>query len=220
MLVRKWGGVIARIVVRRRLPWIERKRQKALEDAFETIKSLAIKSEHGKMRGFSTLINVGLYLLIAQRDIQAAKIDALTHPDEWTRRLCARVILLTIYEWDADNVSGRSLQEAFDLMLIPDELRREANSTLRELRKIRERATKKFSLVRNATIAHREPNALIQYRAIRDLNVQDVFDTAIDFFAEIETFMSVLTRLINAGNTLPSFLKQWSASTAADGADL
>jgi hypothetical protein len=41
--------------------------------------------------------------------IQAIKIDALTHPDEWTRKLQARVILLTIYEWDADEVSGRAL---------------------------------------------------------------------------------------------------------------
>ena len=35
---------------------------------------------------------------------------------------------------------------------------------------------KKFSFIRNAAIAHRDPNALVQYRAIRDLNVDDVMN--------------------------------------------
>jgi hypothetical protein len=202
--------------MRWKLPRAERKRREALERAFETTKHWAIKTEHGKMSGVSTLLNVGFYLLIALRDIQTVKIDALTHPDEWSRKLNARVILLTIYEWDADEVSGRSLQEALDLMLISDDLRREAIASLRMLRKIQERAKKKFSFIRNAAIAHRDPNALVQYRAIRDLNVQDVWDIAAEFFAEVENFMSVLTRLMTAGNTLPSYLRQWSASTKAE----
>jgi hypothetical protein len=61
-----------------------------------------IRNEHGRFRGVSTLFNIGLYLLIAHKDIQAIKIDALTHPDEWTRKLLARIILLTIFEWDAE----------------------------------------------------------------------------------------------------------------------
>jgi hypothetical protein len=79
---RKAAQRLARAISRWRLPRAERERQVALASAFETIKSQAIKHENSKFVGVSTLFNIGLYLLIADRDIQAVKIDALTHPDE------------------------------------------------------------------------------------------------------------------------------------------
>lgn len=199
--------------MRRKLPLTERKRRKALEAAFATTKYYAIKNENGKFKGLSTLYNIALYLLIADRDIQAVKIDTLTHPDEWTRKLGARIILLTIYEWDADKVTGRQLKDTLELMLIGEELRREAIDSLRALRIIQRKANKQFSFIRNSAIAHRDPNALVQYRAIRDLNVDQVIAIGMEFFAAANKFVDVLTRLMLAGNTLPSFLKQWSAAT-------
>lgn len=185
-----------------------------MEAAFETTKYFAIKNENGKFKGLSTLFNIGLYLLIADRDIQAVKIDALTHPDEWTRKLNARIILLTIYEWDIDKVSGRELKQAMELMLISEDLKHEAIDALRGLRVIQRKANKKFVFIRNAAIAHRDPNALVQYRAIRELKVDEVMEIGMEFFAAVENFVGVLTRLMIAGNTMPSFLKQWSAAEA------
>ena len=207
----RWAIALARRWARWKLPRKERLNRKVTLETFETIRYYAHRNEDGKMKGVATLFNIGLYLMIAHRDIQAIKIDALTHPDEWTRKLNARIILLTIYEWDADQVTGRALQEAMDLMLIPDDLRREANETLRRLRKVQERAKKKFQFIRNAAIAHRDPNALVQYRAIRDLNVKDVWDIAAEFFAEIEKFIGIQARIMIAGNTPQSHLRQWSA---------
>jgi hypothetical protein len=86
---------------------------------------------------------------------------------------------------------------------------------LRRLRKVQERAKKKFQFIRNAAIAHRDPNALTQYRAIRDLNVTDVWEIAAEFFAEIENFIRVQTRIMEAGNTLESHLRQWSAGSTS-----
>lgn len=212
----RWALRLARAVMRQILPIKERKRRKALEQTFETIKNFAHKQENGRMKGVSTLFNIGLYLLIADRDIQAAKIDALTHPDEWSRKLHARIILLTIYEWDADKVSGRALRDGMVQMLIPEELKQEASASLRRLRKVQEKATAKFASVRNEAIAHRDPDALVQYRAIRDLDVQEVLGVAIEFFDEVGIFISVLTRLMLVGNTFPSYLRQWSASEKAE----
>jgi hypothetical protein len=211
--IRKAGRRLVRAIARWRLPRTERARKAALVSTFETVKSQAIKHENGKFVGVSTLFNIGLYLLIADRDIQAVKIDALTHPDEWTRKLHARIILLTIYEWDTDKVAGRQLKHAMELMLIPHELQREAIECLRELRLVQRKANKQFAFVRNAAIAHRDPNALVQYRAIRDLDVDAVFRLAVEFFAAVEKFTGVQTRLLIAGSTMQSFLNQWSAST-------
>jgi hypothetical protein len=210
--IRKAAGRFARAIGRWRLPRNERERKKALASAFETIKSQAIRHENSKLVGLSTLFNIALYLLIAERDIQAVKIDALTHPDEWTRKLHARTILLTIYEWDADKVAGQQLKHAMELMLIPDNLRREAIDCLRTLRIVQRKANKQFSFVRNAAIAHRDPNALVQYRAIRDLNVGAVMELSVEFFAAVEKFVHVQTKLLTAGNNLQSFFNQWSAA--------
>lgn len=208
-LAQRW----ARAISRWRLPRAERQRKAALTSAFETFKSQAIKHESGSFPGLSVLFNIGLYLLIADRDIQALKIDALTHPDEWTRKLHARIILLTIYEWDADKITGRQLKQAMELMLIPDDLQREAVECIRALRLIQRKANKQFGHIRNAAIAHRDPNALTQYRAIRDLNVNDVFALANEFFEAVERFVNVQTRLLLAANNLSSFLNQWTVAS-------
>ncbi|HJS45723.1 MAG TPA: hypothetical protein VJ753_04910 [Rhizomicrobium sp.] len=214
---RKWAQVVARAYMRWKLPWAERKQRKALEEAFQTARYWAARGEHSKLRASAMLQNIGLYLLLADKDIQALKVDALTHPDEWTRKLSARVILLTIYEWDADEVTGKTLKEALDLMLIPEELQREAFTALRKLRKVQEKAKKNFHFIRNAAIAHRDPNALVQYRAIRDLNVKHVWDVGAEFFVAIEGLINVLTKLMAAGNTPESFLRQWAAASKTEG---
>ena len=178
----KKGGLGCPCYMRWRLPYRERKRRNALESAFETTRYYAIKNEGGRFRGMSTLFNIGLFLLIAERDIQAVKIDALTHPDEWTRKLHARVILLTIYEWNADKVAGRTLREDLETMQISQELRAEVFGALRALRGVQEKVNKNFTFLRNATIGHRDGNALLQYRAIRNLNVKEVWAIGEEFF--------------------------------------
>lgn len=201
--------------MRWKLPRTERERRKALIEAFDSTRYWATRHEHSKMFGYSTLMNIGFYLLIANRDIQSVKVDALTHPDEWTRKLLARLVLLTIYEWDADEVSGRRLQEALDVMQTPADLREKAAASLRRLRTIREKTRKKFASIRNVAIGHRDPNALIQYRAIRELNVQDVWDVAGEFFGEVQAFLPTITQIMLAGNNPSSYLRQWMAATNA-----
>jgi hypothetical protein len=197
------------------LPWRERERRKELEAAFQVTKTNAIRLENGKFPGLSLLFNIGLYVLIAERDIQAAKIDALTHPNEWTRKLHARLILLTIYEWDADAITGRRLKSAMELMLIPDELRQEAHSALRGLRSVQEKASYEFRFIRNAAIAHRDPDALLQYRAIRDLDVQRVLAVGAEFYTALAAFLTVLIKLMMTGKSLPSLARQWSSASKA-----
>ncbi len=190
--------------------------RKALNDAFESSRYWTSRGEHSRFRANAILQNIGLYLLIIDKDIQALKIDALTHPDEWTRKLHARVILLTIYEWDTGEITGKALKEALDLMLISSELQQEAFAALKVLRKVEEKAKKEFQFIRNAAIAHRDPNALTQYRAIRDLRVKEVWDIGAEFFAAIQALMLVLTKLMAAGSTPESHLRQWAASLDAE----
>jgi len=99
-------AAFARAIMRWWLPVKERKKNKALRNALDTVVEVASKNSGRGFDASSTILNIGLFLLLAERDIQSVKIDALTHPDEWHRKLCARVILLTIHEWDFDKVTG------------------------------------------------------------------------------------------------------------------
>jgi hypothetical protein len=200
---------VARAIMRRWLPHTERKRRIALEGAFTAIKNQAIKNEDGHFPAVSTFLGIGLYLLIAERDVQALKIDALTHPDEWKRKLCARIILLTIYEWDADKVSGRALKDALESIQSTEQLKQDTITALKSLRIVQNKIRKKYRFTRNASIAHRDANALLQYRSIRDLKVDDVMAIAVEFYSAAEQFMIVLPKLMIASSTLPALLRQW-----------
>jgi hypothetical protein len=200
---------LARAVMRLWLPIKERKKQKALESALETIRIEAIKSEQRGFRASSVVLNIALYFLIAERDIQCFKIEALTHHDEWKRKLCARVILLTIHELDLDKVSGIALKNAFEVANVSSEARRETADALRAVRAVQQKARKEFGPIRNATIAHRDSDALAQYRAISELHIDNVLRIAAEFYASAGQFIAVLPKLMIETSTVPALLRQW-----------
>lgn len=190
------------------LPLKERKRKRALESAFDEVAKQCVNFENGNYRSSTIFMNVGFYFLLAERDIQSVKIDALTHPDWWKRNLSLRMILLTIYEWDMDKVTGRKLKDAMTDVGISDSLRAEVIESLRDIRKAQHAAKKALGIARNATIAHREPNALLQYRTIRSLDQNLVMSLTGAFYAASHRFMKVLPQLIAEGGNTRSLLRQ------------
>lgn len=202
------ASAFARKTMRFWLPLKERPRHKALEQTIKTIRDQAIKCQEGGYHSSLTIFNIALYFLIAERDIQSLKIDALTHPDEWKRKLCARVILLTVHEWDLDKVSGTALKAAFDLTGVTAHLRTEAIEALRSVRTVQRRARKEFTLLRNTIIAHRDADALLQYQAIEDLNVESVLRIAGGFYFGAQRFIKVLPMLIAETSTPKALLNQ------------
>jgi hypothetical protein len=212
-----WAGDLARIVMRRVLPIQERKRRRALRSALSTV---AIETEKSAARGFdasTSVLNVALFFLIAERDIQAVKIDALTHPDPWRRSVCARFILLTIHEWDMDKVAGQKLKQALRIAGAPEEAKKAAIDALRAVRTVQRKAQKEFAFLRNATIAHRDPDAMAQYNAITTLNEMKVIALASEFYAAADSFVNLMPKLILQTATLPSLLAQYTARVSADG---
>jgi hypothetical protein len=205
------ASVFARFIMRRVLPFREIKKRRALASTIRTVAKSLSKHRDGMFETNRVLLNASLFFLLAEQDIQAMKIDALTHPDPWHRSLCARVILLTIHELDLDKVTGGKLRNALADAKISDADRREAAEALREVRRAQQRAQKEFNFLRNATIAHRDANAQLQYRAIRALDTKAVFNVAVDFYKALESFHRVLPRLLLQSATFPGLLSQASA---------
>lgn len=198
--MRRWmlrkATALARRLSRPRLIWSDRRRMKALTSALETI---AIETARARRLGFdanAAILNLGLFFLIAERDIQAVKIDALTHPDPWKRGLAARIILLTIHELDIDKAAGGKLRQALDDGATPESLRQEMTEAMRSIRRAQSRAQKLFAALRNSTIAHRDPDALRQFRDIVALDGLEVTTIAAEFYAGTHKFIETLPKLM------------------------
>jgi hypothetical protein len=201
--------------MRRVLPLRERRRGRALQSA---LRRMATETERSAERGFdasTAVLNVALFFLIAERDIHAVKIDALTHPDPWRRSLCTRIILLTIHEWDMDKVAGQKLKQALNVACAPEEMKKAAIAALRAVRIVQRKAQKEFAFLRNATIAHRDPDAMAQYNAIMSLDEMKVMALAADFYAGADAFINLMPKLILQTSTLPSLFAQYDLRESA-----
>jgi len=190
------------------LPFRERKRKKAIDGALTEIARQRGKSQQHGFESSAVLFNIALFFLIAERDIQAVKVDALTHPDPWKRSLCTRIILLTIHELDMDKVAGNKLRDALADAGVSNEAKRQATQALRAIRNAQQKAQKQFSFLRNATIAHRDSDALLQYRAISGLDEMAVLKIASEFYEGTHMFLAVLPDLMLRVGTLPGLLNQ------------
>jgi hypothetical protein len=215
MAVRRKTTPIAHALTRRfmrqKLRRSERKRQIALISALRTTADEAARSQQRGFEATTTVLNLGLFFLIAERDIQAVKIDALTHPDPWQRGLAARIMLLTIHELDIDKVAGIKLRQAFDDGNVPEELRDSVSDALRTVRKAQSRAQRQFAHLRNSTIAHRDPDAIQQYRDIIGIDGLEVSKVAVEFYAGAGKFIDVLPRLLTHLSTWPGMIGQLTA---------
>lgn len=218
LAVHRWimrkAQALARRLSRPRLQWSERKRRLALASALET---LAFETARARRLGFeanTVIMNLGLFFLIAERDIQAVKIDALTHPDAWTRGLAARVILLTIHELDIDKVAGNKLRQALDDGKTPEDLRQQVTEAMRSIRRAQARAQRQFANLRNSTIAHRDPNAIQQYRDIIGIDGLEVTQIAADFYSGTSQFIEMIPRLLAHLSALQGIIGQLTAQSA------
>jgi hypothetical protein len=191
---------IALAIARRRSRWAsassEKKRSKALRDTLETCGREALRARRNGLEALEAIYNLALYFLVAERDIQTFKVDALTHHDAWTRSLCARVILLTIYELEVDKAAGNRLRQAMEVTDVPAELRNKVAQALRTIRAAQQRAQKQFANLRHSTIAHRDADAVTQYRRISELDSLSILQTAAEFYNGTHELMDVIPELL------------------------
>jgi hypothetical protein len=205
---RNIGRSIARMRARRNLLRSEKIRQKALT---KTLKIVATEAARAKRLGLASswkVLNLGLFFLIAECDIQSVKVDALTHPDPWRRSLAARVMLLTIHELDFDKVAGREFNDIVARGSLPNDLALDVRDAMRAVRKAQTRAKTQFAHLRHSTIAHRDADALTQYRDIVQLDGLEVVQVAVEFYAAAASFIDMLPRLMSYLGSVQSVLTQ------------
>lgn len=179
----------------------EKRKNKVLRSTLQTFKRESLRANSKGNECIRALMNMGLFYLLAENDIQAVKIDALTHPDVWKRKLSLRIILLTIYEWDMGKVARKDLKSLLSRSSVPIDLQNELFESIRTLKKAQRRAAKLLHKPRNSVIAHRDSDAVSQVKIIENLNAKDVFGAAEEFYASSDRFAHALAKvLLQAGS--------------------
>lgn len=200
-----------RLFLRVKLIFQERKRSKALESALETTIKEFRKLNSSKFEELKIFSNLSLFFLIAEKDIQSVKIDALSHPDKWKRNLSLRVMLLIIHEWDMAKVApANKLNEAYVTADISQGIRDEMTKSLRKINKAHLKAKKLLSQARHATIAHRDADAMLQYELISNLDTMETMKIAASFYEGADLFIQTLPKLMLEAGSFPSLIKQYS----------
>jgi hypothetical protein len=201
---------VSRFYLRIKLQIGERERKKALDKAFDTIVREAQKAEKREFHSISQIFNIALYFLLAEMDIQALKIDALTHPNKWKRNLNLRVMLLVMHEWDMTKVAPANKMNAiYESSNISEDLRREMSLALRAMNKAQTKAKKLLSKIRHSTIAHRDADALLQYRTIVGIDTTEALKVLATFYESIDLFNKALPKLMLASSHPMALLKQY-----------
>ncbi|HGS5148063.1 TPA: hypothetical protein ACMDT9_003960 [Vibrio parahaemolyticus] len=145
--------------------------------------------------------NIGLFFLLAERDIQALKADAFSHPNETKRNIALRTLILTIYEWDMGKVTGRKMHFIYEATGLSETSKSQVVSALKELKKARKVIESQFSETRHNTIAHREKEAIKQYEIISELNVMKFSEALTQFYKASDALLtSMIVAMLEIGS--------------------
>ncbi|HCH3682894.1 TPA: hypothetical protein NKU97_004651 [Vibrio parahaemolyticus] len=168
-------------------------KDKAINNAIETAVREYRKIDDSLFPATKQFFNIGLFFLLAERDIQALKVDAFSHPNETRRNIALRTLILTIYEWDMGKVTGRKMYFIYEATGLSEATKSQVVSALKELKKARKVVESQFSETRHNTIAHREKEAIKQYEIISDLDVMKFSEALTMFYKASDSLLKALT---------------------------
>ncbi|MCS6520870.1 hypothetical protein, partial [Burkholderia thailandensis] len=97
---------------------------------------------------------------------------------------------------------------------VPQEVRDSVTDAMRAIRTAQSRAQRQFTYLRNSTIAHRDPDAIRQYRDIVAMDGLEVTKVAAEFYAGTSQFIDVLPRVVIHLGTVPGMINQLAAQQA------
>lgn len=177
-------------------------KDRVIQETIETTVKEYKKIDSDFFPATKLLFNISLYFLLAERDIQALKADAFSHPNVTKRNIALRTLLLTIYELDMGKVTGRQMNQIYSIELLTEATRLNLVEVIKGLKKSRKIIESQLSEARHNTIAHREPDALLQYEIIRSLDIRSFEVALTEFYLAAGKLLNALTRSLNeAGST-------------------
>jgi hypothetical protein len=115
-----------------------------------------------------------------------------------------------------DKAAGQKFQKALKDAGVSDSVKAQMTQALRMVRVAQQKAQREFAFLRNATIAHRDPDAIMQYRSIVEIDELAVLRLVAEFYKAAKLFNSVLPVAIVEAGSMPGMFKQISSKTIGE----
>lgn len=216
-VARRWGRqwairkrkFLVRKLSKRRIVKDANENRNALVGAYDSILDAYRKAERLNFEHTMAVYRVALYLLTVNRDISSIKVDLLTSDDWWLRKLLARNVALMIYELDMQKVTGAKFRAAVNFFSPPKKLQRDLENCLSQLATVHASVKARLADIRHFTIAHRDADAMKQYRLIRNIDEIEVVKIAGEFFAAANPAVSLLAELALDSGGMHHLLNQY-----------
>lgn len=209
--------VSASIIARNR--WRALRRHNAesplVASTIETIKLRLDQCRKFRLTHSTTVFNVALYILLAERDFAQIRIDMVSTLDAERLQYVARQSGLLLYEVmdDLCAMLGKPFREALVFLDVPEPERKRISSTIKELVRFREAHHKfLYNDIRNVISGHRSQDALEFLRSVESLNYMEVFRLAAEFFEKLHPLISALTVLIQQTGKFQIMAKEMTAA--------
>ena len=193
----------------------ERKRLPALESAIATIKRELLRARELALLDAERVHNVGLYILLMDRDFAVLKVEMVSTFEEWKLTFTARQVAMLIYEAcdDLSSLLGKDFRQSLGALGLTAEKTEQLNKITKRLNQFKH-ANHRFLYdeVRNLTAAHRVKDSIQFIEALDKLDPIKVFRLGGEFFGIVEDLVAFLVRTTELMGRADVVLKQLLAS--------
>ncbi len=161
------------------------------------------------------ILNVGLYLLLMDRDFSILQVEMVSSLDPWYLRYIARQIGLLVYEAcdDLASLLGRDFRHSLAAVEINEIELREFNGICKRLNEFKNNNHRLlYDQTRNVVGAHRTRDSLEFLNAIEAIDSLQFFRLGGDFFDIVRSLIGFLVGATRQTGRLHLIIKQLSES--------
>lgn len=177
--------------------WRERRRLRELAKTFLSIKRLYDQSEELGLENVKKVHNVGLYILILDRDLTTLSWDMMHANDSWRMNFISRQMAVFLYEAaeDLPQMLGHEYREVLRSLGVNDEMFQQLNQISKTLSSYRSKNEKFLKKIRVFVGAHRDHRAGEQLRILESIKPLELYALVGDFYEPLNELVRFQTRL-------------------------
>jgi hypothetical protein len=167
-----------------------------LEAAIQTLREQQIKARERGLVHAERIHNVGLYILLMDRDFSVLKIEMVSTFEMWRLRFTSRQMALLLYEVcdDLTKLLGKDFRDSLAALKINEADMQKFNQICKRLNEFK-KANHQFLYhdIRNLVVGHRTQDSIEFLIAIEALDPVKVFKLGGDFFEITRLLIDFIT---------------------------
>lgn len=215
----RWLGRLIIFFVTNRNRWrTSRKERKRLIELTRTITTLRDQHRKARANGLShreRILNVGLYVLLMDRDFSVLKTEMVSTLEPWRLKYTARQIGALVYEScdDLTSLLGKDFRQSLAAVDIKEAEFQRFNEICKQLNEFKKNNHELlYNQIRNVVSAHRAQDSAEFLNAIETIDPLQVFRLGGDFFDIIRSLIGFLVGATRQTGQLHLIIKQLSES--------